>query len=61
MNQWNSIYTLLPTNGETVWVRPSGFFDDPILAQWNGVTSIFTSVDTGIIIPAWNVYRWKSQ
>jgi hypothetical protein len=58
MSNWNSVYNLLPADGETVWIRPNGFFDDPFQAVFSLSSQNFTSVDTGVIVPVWNVYRW---
>jgi len=57
--QWNSIFTTLPTNGSTVYIRTPDAYSDPILATWNLSTQLFTTVDTALLIPAYTIGRWK--
>lgn len=57
---WYSIFKLLPANSQTVWIRIYSYFDDPIQATFDLHKQEFISVDTGIVVPAYLVSRWRS-
>lgn len=58
---WNNPLESLPSNAEVVWIRVGTNYGDPFLAQYNSSTQIFTGQDSGILVPAYMVARWKSQ
>lgn len=61
MATWVSPLNSLPANGATVWIRLYEYFNDPCLAVYTSSTQTFVSSDSGLIVPAYMVARWKSQ
>lgn len=58
---WNNPLDILPSNLEVVWIRVGTNYGDPYLAEYNSTNQNFTSQDSGLVIPAYMVARWKSQ
>jgi hypothetical protein len=61
MAEWTNMAVQKPINNQIVWIRILNYYDDPFLAQYKVATQIFTTVNTSINIPAYQVARWKSQ
>ena len=58
---WNNPLFLLPSNLQVVWCRIGTNYGDPFLCEYTSATQLFVSSDSGLIIPAYMVARWKSQ
>lgn len=58
---YKSVFFELPLNNEVVWIRVLNQFSEPFLATFKFAQNTFEGVDTGIIVEAWYVARWKSQ
>ena len=58
---WKSVLKELPHDGETVWIRVINIYGEPCLADFLEHDLSFKVVETGIIIPAYMVSRWKQQ
>lgn len=56
---WRSIFKELPANGQVVWVRILDTYGDSVQAQFDESNQKFTTLLTGIVIPAYQVARWK--
>ncbi len=59
-NIWKKLPEEIPTDGETVVIRVQYTFSNPFQAVWDDTNKLFTSVDNGILYPAWTIARWKS-
>lgn len=57
---WYSPFSQLPTNGQTVWIRIASNPTEPVQSTYNSATQIFTTVATGLTVPAINVSKWKN-
>jgi hypothetical protein len=60
MPLWKSIYKVLPADTETVWIRTIYGYKEPFSAVWSLASQQFTAVVTGLVVPAYMVYKWKS-
>jgi len=58
---WNSVLFVLPANNEIVWVRVLNIYGEPVLAQFKSSKDEFTTVTTGLTLPAINIARWRTQ
>ncbi len=59
---WKTIPQVVPTDGETVWVRLNYWFGPPFLALWDKTSQTFTEQIHGTYIyPVWSISRWASQ
>ncbi len=58
---WHSPFKVLPVDGSTVWIRVTSIYGDICLATYDDSNQTFTTVVTSLIIPAFNVARWKAQ
>lgn len=58
---WQSIFKNLPDNNQIVWIRVLNIYGQITLAEYNSNNQEFIVVETGLIIPAYFVSRWKSQ
>ena len=56
---WRSIFKELPADSQIVWVRILDTYGDSVQAQFNESEQNFTTLLTGIVIPAYQVARWK--
>lgn len=57
---WQQLPNQAPGNGETVWVRLTGWFGPPFQAVWDEGTQTFSTADTELVCPWYVVFRWKS-
>jgi hypothetical protein len=57
---WNSIFTVLPTNNQVVWIRVLSVYGQLVQARWKTSTQQFTTITTGVVIPVSQVARWKA-
>lgn len=57
---WKSIFKELPINEQVVWVRVTSVYGELAQAQYNSSNQTFTIMLTGVIIPAYQVSRWKN-
>lgn len=58
MSNWKSIAKEAPTNGSTVTVRILNTYSEPFKAVYNSTNQTFTSVESGVVFPAYTVARW---
>lgn len=58
---WTDIQEELPIDGSTVWIRVGTNYGNPVLAEFTLSTQIFVCDDSGLIVPAYMVARWKEQ
>jgi hypothetical protein len=58
---WQNPLILLPSDTQVVWIRVGTNYGDPVLAEYDSTAQTFTSDDSGLIIPAYMVARWKEQ
>lgn len=58
---WNSIFDTKPANNQVVWIRVIGIYGQLALAQYKKTAQTFTTTVTGIVIPAYQVGRWRAQ
>lgn len=58
---WKSPYKELPSDEQEVWIRSLAVYGDPTLAVYDESNQMFIVTQTGLVIPAWQVARWKSQ
>lgn len=58
---WQNPLDTLPSNLQVVWIRVGTNYGDPYLAEYNSTTQNFTSQESGLVVPAYMVARWKSQ
>jgi hypothetical protein len=56
---WKSIFKETPIDGQVVWVRVQWFFGYPVVCSYDLTLQQFTDIDTGIVIPAYVVGRWR--
>ena len=56
---WKTILEELPTNGQLVWIRITNVYGQLVKATYNSSMQQFTTQDTSVIIPAYQVARWK--
>jgi len=58
---WNSVFSSLPNNGQTVWIRVLNVYGEPVLATYDSAQQTFTTITTAVILPVYYVARWKAQ
>jgi len=58
---WQNPLDVLPSNLQIVWIRVGTNYGDPYLAEFNSTSQNFTSEESGLIVPAYMVARWKAQ
>lgn len=61
MAVWKTLFKEFPNNTEVVWIRVINIYGELTLAEFNEANQTFTVSQTGLIIPASQVARWKSQ
>lgn len=61
MAVWKTLFKELPADQEIVWIRVLNIYGELTLAKADYATQTFTVQLTGLIIPAYQVSRWKSQ
>lgn len=57
---WKSLFKELPVNNQIVWIRVLNQYGELAQAQWSETNQTFTTTLTGIVIPAYQVSRWKA-
>lgn len=57
---WKSLFKELPLNNQIVWIRVLNQYGELAQARWINNKQQFEVVLTGILIPAYQVSRWKS-
>jgi len=58
---WQNPLFILPNNAQVVWIRVGTNYGDPYLAEYESGPQLFTTQNSGLIIPAYMIARWKSQ
>ena len=58
---WENPLLLLPSDTQVVWIRVGTNYGDPVLAEFENSTQNFTSQESGLVIHASLIARWKSQ
>lgn len=58
---WKTLFKELPQDQEIVWIRVLNIFGEITLAKTDYATQSFIVQETGLVIPAYQVARWKSQ
>ena len=58
---WKNPLIVLPSDAQVVWIRVGTNYGDPVLAEFTSSTQEFESEDSGLIVPAYMVARWKAQ
>ena len=56
---WENPLKILPFDSEEVYIRVGTNYGNPFKATYNATTQIFTSVESGMNVPAYMVARWK--
>lgn len=56
---WKSPFKELPNNGQQVWIRVLNIYGEPVVATYNANNQVFTTTLTEIVIPLYQVSRWK--
>lgn len=56
---WNNPLIQLPINNQVVWIRVGTNYGDPVLATYESSTQNFISDESGLIIHASFIARWK--
>lgn len=49
-----------PADGDKVWIRVLNYYGPPFQASWDLASQLFTTVDTGLIIPGYYIARWAT-
>lgn len=57
---WKSLFKELPFHEQIVWIRVLNQYGELAQAQWSATNQTFTTTLTGIVIPAYQVSRWKA-
>lgn len=57
---WKSLFKELPLHEQIVWIRVLNQYGELAQAEWNETNQTFTTTLTGVVIPAYQVSRWKS-
>ena len=57
---WKSLANELPVDGSTVWIRILNYYGPPFAAVWDLATQQFTTVTTGLLVPAYYIARWRN-
>lgn len=57
---WKTIFKELPMNEQVVWIRVLNVYGELAQAQYDEQNQTFTVLLTGVIIPVYQVSRWKS-
>ncbi len=58
---WKSVFNQLPNDNEEVWIRVVSVYGEIAKATYDDSTKEFITSMTEIIIPAYQISRWKSQ
>ncbi|MCC6181038.1 MAG: hypothetical protein IT237_04325 [Bacteroidia bacterium] len=56
---WKSVFKELPVNEQIVWVRVTSVYGELAQAQYNSSNQTFTTTLTGVVLPVYQVSRWK--
>jgi hypothetical protein len=56
---WKSLFKEKPLNNQIVWIRVLNQYGELAQAKWISNKQNFETTLTGIIIPAYQVSRWK--
>jgi alkylated DNA nucleotide flippase Atl1 len=57
---WKSMFKELPENNQIVWIRVLNQYGELAQGRWVANKQHFVTTLTGLIIPAYQVSRWKS-
>lgn len=57
---WQSPFKQLPSNGQQVWIRVTSIYGELAVATYNSLLQQFTTDTTSVVIPAYQVSRWKA-
>lgn len=57
---WKTIFKELPLNNQIVWIRVLNVYGELAQAKYNSKKQTFEVVLTGVIIPVYQVSRWKA-
>lgn len=58
---WKSVFKELPPNGTVVWIRVTAVYGELALAEFQSIKKDFKVLATNVIIPVYQVSRWKYQ
>ena len=58
---WKSVFKELPPNGTIVWIRVTSVYGELALAEFISVKKEFKVLATNVIIPVYQVSRWRYQ
>ena len=58
---WLSVYKQLPANNEIVWIRITSIYGEIALAEYKAAKQEFIIQIVSIVVPAYQVSRWKPQ
>lgn len=58
---WQTLFKTFPADQAIVWIRVLNIYGEPTLALFDETSQTFVVQMTGLIIPAYQVARWKSQ
>lgn len=61
MSIWNSPFSVLPTDGQEVWIRVISVYGELAEAVYSSSTQVFTVDTIGSEIPLYMVSRWKEK
>lgn len=56
---WKSIFQIVPSDGQVVWVRVQWFFGTPVVCTYDATLQQFTSNIDGVVFPCYIIGRWK--
>jgi hypothetical protein len=59
MSVWKSIFDELPADGEQVWARVWNVYGELAIVTYDATNQEFTVDATGVIIPTYQISRWK--
>lgn len=57
---WHTLPDHIPFDGQHCWVRVKYYYSEPFEAYYSVAAQEWTSVDGGIVYPAWSVARWAA-
>lgn len=57
---WKSVFKELPTDEQIVWIRVLNIYGELAQAEYDATNQTFTTTLTGVVIPIYQVSRWKA-
>jgi len=57
---WQNPLINLPSDNQTVWIRVGTNYGNPVQATFDQSNQSFTSIESGLIVPAYIVARWRA-